>query len=56
MSAFSSRYYETVFDAPFIKLVPVVFILDKLIIEYHVPEKIIQWGFTKIGEKKLAGK
>ena len=56
MSAFSSRYYETVFDAPFIKLVPVVFILDKLIVEYHVPEKIVQWGLAKMGKKHLSGK
>lgn len=56
MSAFSNRYYETVFEAPFIKFVPVAFILDKVIIEYHVPEQILKWLSDKINEKKLAKK
>lgn len=52
MSAFSNRFYETVFDAPFIKLVPVAFILDKFIVEYRVPEKILQGICGKMKEKK----
>lgn len=56
MSTFSNRYYETVFDAPFIKFVPVALVLDKLIIEYHVPERMLQ-GFTdRIRKKKSVGK
>ena len=56
MSAFSNRYYETVFDAPFIKFVPVAFILDKVIIEYHVPERILKCFADKIKEKKIVRK
>ena len=52
MSAFSNRFYETIFDAPFIKLVPVAFVLDKFIVEYRVPEKMMQWIGGKMREKK----
>lgn len=51
MSAFSNRFYETIFDAPFIKLVPVAYILDKLIVEYRVPERILQVVCKKPKEK-----
>ena len=36
----------------FIKLVPVAFVLDKFIVEYRVPEKMMQWIGGKMGEKK----
>lgn len=56
MSAFSNRYYETVFDAPFIKLVPVVFVLDKLVVEYRVPEKMLQWLLERVKEKRTVSR
>lgn len=34
MSTFSNRFYETIFDAPFIKFVPLVIVLDLVLIEY----------------------
>lgn len=34
MSTFSNRFYETIFDAPFIKFVPLVIIFDLVLIEY----------------------
>jgi hypothetical protein len=43
MSAFSSRFYETVFDAPFIKLVVCVWLLDTFILE-----RAIKIGNTRI--------
>lgn len=53
MSAFSNRFYETIFDAPFIKLVPVAFVLDKLIIEYRVPNRVGQFICTKLKENNV---
>ena len=52
MSAFSNRFYETIFDAPFIKLVPMALVLDKLIVEYRVPERIWQFVCMKLKVKK----
>lgn len=56
MSAFSNRYYETIFDAPFIKLVPVVFVLDKVVVEYRVPEKVMQRLLKIVREKRMVEK
>lgn len=47
MSAFSNRFYETVLDAPFIKFILVVWVLD-----YFLVEKKISFGSTKLYFRK----